>query len=958
MEAAAKTNKKKPSLAKRILKWSGFSFLVLLILLIALPLIFQKKIFNAIIAEANKSLTADLSIEDYNLKLISTFPNLVLELKEVKITGRNEFAGVNLINAGTIQAKLNLRSVFTDEIKIERIALKDANIDVRITKEGLANYDITVPDSVQVEDAEPTKFALNLKSYSIENTNINYVDEQGNMRAVITQLNHSGSGDLTQDVVDFETKTSIESTTVFMDGIPYLLGTHVEAVFNLLMENTELGTRITLKENELKLNDFATAYNGWIEMTDDYMDFDLNLDASKSTFASFLSLMPSVYKTGYESMITKGSFELNGYLKGKMTDSDMPGFLFEMLVSDASFSYPDLPSGFKNIFIDVTAKREAGSNLDNTIVDVKKFNIDFLENTIRADFFLTSLMSDPNIKSNVRAKVNLGTLDKVMPMMPGESYKGKLDADMHFNGRMSAIDQERYEDFEARGFLKLLDFEYNSPDFTKPILVHEMDMEFSPRFLAVKNADLEIGNSDLKLDGRVDNYMAYMFRDELLQGDFNLNSKHIDLNDLMGVSAESTSTEEAAPTTSTEDSYVLPSNLDVKLRANVGQLDYDGMTFTNLKGGVGLKESVASLSNVQMNAFGGAMGMDGTYDTRNAKEPKVDFKYRMTEVEVRELTSQFLTIEKLMPIAKHVDGRLSTNFTINSALTSNLDLILESLTGGGDFSMKLLKIGDFEPLNKLSNELRMPELSSQTMRDVAASFFIKDGKINVKPFNLKMDKIKVEKIQGWTSLTQNISYTMTMLVPKEMIPGDIIKRIEQGLGQLGGVAQKLNLGKLPALIPVDVKIGGTVKKPEITTDFEQSIKRLTGNLKDQATELVNQTIDKVKDSVTTIITDKVDEVKSDLIERKNKLMADAQKQADQVKAAAKKQADALRAEADKQANDLVAAAKNPVEKKIAERSAKEIRDQADAKAKKIEDEANKRADQIMKEAQDKADKLQ
>jgi hypothetical protein len=957
MNSNQQTNKKKASLVKRILKWSGISFLVLIILLIALPLIFQKKIFNAIIEEANLSLRADVSIEDYDLTLISTFPNMILELKEVKITGRDEFAGVDLIDAGTIEAKLNLRSVFSDEIKIERIALKDANINVMITKDGLANYDIAIPDSVQVEQTEPTKFALNLKSYSIENTNINYEDKAGNMSMVITQMNHSGSGDLTQDVVDFETKTTIEAMTFIMDGIPYLVGTHTDAVFNVLMENTEKGTRFTLKENELKLNDFATSYNGWVEMTDDYMDFDLNLDASKSTFASFLSLMPSVYRTGYESMITKGSFEMNGYLKGKMTETDMPGFLFELLVSDASFSYPDLPSGFRNIFIDVTAKREAGPNLDNTSVDVKKINIDFLENTIRADFFLTSLMSDPNIKSNVLAKVNLGTLDQVMPMLPGESYKGKLDADMHFNGRMSAIEQERYEDFEARGFLKLMGFEYNSPDFTKPILVHEMDMEFSPKFLAVNKADLEIGESDMKLNGRVDNYMAYMFRDELLQGDFNLDSKYMNLDELMGVSVES-SPAEVADSNASDDDYSLPANLDVNLRANIGKLDYDGMTFTNLTGGVGLKESVASLNNVQMNAFGGAMGMDGTYDTRNAKEPKVDFKYRMTEVDVRELTKQFLTIEKLMPIAKHVDGRLSTNFTLNSALTSNLDLILESLSGGGDFSMKLLKIGDFEPLNKLSNELRMPELSSQTLRDVAASFFIKDGKINVKPFNLKMDKIKVDKIQGWTSLTQNINYTMTMLVPKEMIPGDIIKRIEQGLGQLGGVAQKLNLGTLPAFIPVDVKIGGTVKSPEITTDFEQSIKRLTGNLKDQVTDVVNQTIDKVKDSVTTIVNDKVDEVKTDLIERKNKLLADAQKQADQVKAAAKKQADVVRAEANKKADELVAAASNPVEKKIAERSAKEIREQAENKAKKIEDEASKKADQIMNEAREKGDKLQ
>jgi uncharacterized protein involved in outer membrane biogenesis len=100
MNSNQQTNKKKASLVKRILKWSGISFLVLIILLIALPLIFQKKIFNAIIEEANLSLRADVSIEDYDLTLISTFPNMILELKEVKITGRDEFAGVDLIDAG------------------------------------------------------------------------------------------------------------------------------------------------------------------------------------------------------------------------------------------------------------------------------------------------------------------------------------------------------------------------------------------------------------------------------------------------------------------------------------------------------------------------------------------------------------------------------------------------------------------------------------------------------------------------------------------------------------------------------------------------------------------------------------------------------------------------------------------------------------------------------------------
>ncbi len=913
-----------------------------------------------VLDEANKNLLADVSIADYDLTLVSSFPNLILELKEVKISGRDDFEGVDLIDATTIEAKLNLRSLFSDQIKIDRIRLTDANINVQITRDGKANYDITLPDSLVQEDVEPSKFALQLKSYELKNVNLNYNDASDGTQVVVTQLNHKGSGDLTQDVVDFETTTSIEALTLISGGVPYLLGTHTEAIFNLLLETNDDNMRITLKENELKLNNFTTSYKGSINMTDEYMDFDLNLDASRATFASFLSLIPSVYRTGYESMITKGTFALNGYIKGKMTETSTPGFLFELLVNDASFSYPDLPSGFKNIQIDVTAKRQAGPNLDNTTVDIKKFNLDFLQNTIRADVFLTNLMTDPNIKSNIVAKVDLNTLDQVMPMMPGESYTGKMDGDMHFAGRMSAIEQERYEDFHASGYLKLNEFKYTSQDFTKPVIIHEAEMEFSPKFLALKKSTVEIGESDFKMDGRLDNYMAYMFKDELLQGSFNLNSNFMNLDELMGVSPSSesskTETESAAPTS--EEPYLVPANLDVKLNANIGKLKYDGMQFQNIKGAVNIKESVASLDKVQMSAFGGTMGIDGSYNTKNAKEPKVNFDYAMRDVDVKALSDQFLTIEKLVPVMKHIDGRLNTNFSLNSSLTSNLDFVLESLTGLGNFSMKTLKIGGFEPLSRLSNELKMPQLSSQTLKDVAASFAIEDGKINVKPFDLKMDKIRIEKIQGWTSLTQNINYTMTMMVPKEMIPNDIIKSIEQGLSQLGGVAKKLNITGLPAFIPVKVNIGGTVQKPEVKTDFRESIQRLTGNLKDQVKDLLKDKINQVKDTVNKVVTDKVEEVKSDLLERKQKLIDDAQKQADQVKVVAKRQADALRTEANKRADDLVSAARNPIEKAAAERTARGIREEGEKNAKKIEDEANKRADQIMREARDRADKLQ
>jgi uncharacterized protein involved in outer membrane biogenesis len=69
-----KSQKKKKSLFKRILKWTGISFLLLLIALILIPIFFKDQLKQMVIDEVNKNLNAKLTIGDFDLTFISTFP--------------------------------------------------------------------------------------------------------------------------------------------------------------------------------------------------------------------------------------------------------------------------------------------------------------------------------------------------------------------------------------------------------------------------------------------------------------------------------------------------------------------------------------------------------------------------------------------------------------------------------------------------------------------------------------------------------------------------------------------------------------------------------------------------------------------------------------------------------------------------------------------------------------------
>jgi hypothetical protein len=358
-----------------------------------------------------------------------------------------------------------------------------------------------------------------------------------------------------------------------------------------------------------------------------------------------------------------------------------------------------------------------------------------------------------------------------------------------------------------------------------------------------------------------------------------------------------------------------------------------------------------------MNTMGGSVAMKGSFDTKNPEKPHVNFGYDLKDLDIKTLADNFLTIEKFAPVAKYAQGKISTSLSLEGDMTENLDMVLETLTGGGNFFTNQVTISGFEPLSKLASEIKMPQLASQTLNNVRANFEFIDGKMHVKPFDVKLGKITSD-IHGWTSFTTDIDYKMKMNVPKDQIPAEMIKIVEQAIGKINNVVPQLNIKGLPDIIPVNINIGGTVTKPIIKTDFKESLMAASGNIKDQVKEIIDEKIQEVKDTVTKVVTEKVEEVKEDLIERKNKIMADAQKQADRIKAEAKKQGDAIRREADKQASDLVAGASNPIEKKLREKSADELRKQADSKAKKLEDEAAKKADKIMADAKAQADRLE
>jgi hypothetical protein len=966
MSENAKTTQPKKSLLKKILKWTGITFLLLIVLMICIPIIFKDDIKKLVLKEVNKSLKADVSIQDIDLTFISTFPAITIELTDVTVVGRTAFKGVELAAIKSFSAHVGFWDIVSgDQIEIDEIHLSDARFDVRVDPKGMANYDIVIPteELPKEEQEEPSSFKLSLNEYSLTNVAIRYDDQASDLFADIVNLNHTGSGDLTADVIDFNTETTIDSLTYKMDGLTYLSHVKTKAIANLLMEFSETSSKFTFRENEFELNNFKTSLAGSYEMFAKHDQMDLTMNTNNIAFKDLLSLVPSFYQSGYESMIAKGNVQMKAMVKGKMDDKNLPGWDVGLQVKNAQIKYAGVPSSINNIVVDAGSAFEGGSDLDKMTLDVNKFHADFVGNVIDANLKMRNPMTDPLIDSKVKAKVNLASIGKVMPLATGESYQGKLNADVVLNGRMSAIEKENYEAFQAKGIVELFGMNYKSADLNEQVAIEKMTLRFSPKNLSLEKMDAKMGKSDFSLNGTIDNYLGYFFRNELLKGQFDFNSNYLDIDQIMGVTTTAstpaatteTASSEPAPVAADTEPILIPENVDFTLNSNLKKVHYNGIDVTNIKGNIGLKEEVAALNNLTMNALGGTVGLTGSYNSKDHHKPAIDFGYNLGNIDVQQLSKNFLTIKKLAPIAEYAQGKISSKLTLKSDLTKALEPVYTSLTGSGDLFTNMITLSGFEPMKKIGESLNMNKLSNQTIKDVKAYFSMANGKIKLKPFTVKMEGIETE-ISGTSSIDQSIDYVLNMNVPKEKIPAELIKAAEQGLSKINGVIPKLNVATFPAMIKVTTLVGGTFTKPVIKTNFKEALLKATGNMKEN---IVNSVKEKVKDTVRAVIDNKIKEVKEDLNAKKQAILDDAQKQADRVKLEGQKAGDAIRKEAENQcANLMNEAGSNPIKKKAAEISCKQIKKTADNKAQKVSDEANEKADAIMTKAREKANAIQ
>jgi hypothetical protein len=205
----------------------------------------------------------------------------------------------------------------------------------------------------------------------------------------------------------------------------------------------------------------------------------------------------------------------------------------------------------------------------------------------------------------------------------------------------------------------------------------------------------------------------------------------------------------------------------------------------------------------------------------------------------------FNTVQKLMPIGKFLAGKLSSQLNLSGKLGENMMPDLNTLTGVGNVLMLEGVLSSFAPLDKISQTLNVNTLKNISAKDIKTFFEFANGNVLIKPFTVKVKDIEME-IGGLHGLTQSMDYTINMKIPRAMMG-------EKGNTLVNNLTQQINAKGVPIkvgdIVPIQIKVGGSITSPTIKTDLKQTTTSLTQDIKNQAIDFAKAKADSAKAAI-------------------------------------------------------------------------------------------------------------
>lgn len=802
--------------------------LLVLILLIAgslglITTVLQDEVGNTIIAEINKQIKSELTVNKVELTVFSSFPNASADLRGVVLMDNRD--GV-LLEADKLAFRMSLLSLLGKKILIKSIAAENGALTVHLDRRGNPNYDIFRP--ADDNDADTSDRIIDLESATFRNIELIYSDESKNT-VVYALVKHADfSGAFSAEKFSLSSKADIATRFAEQDGLRYLAGKSIQYDARVAVNLRE---KVYTMENvvlDIESNRFKV--DGKVEMWKEGPYFDLRLDAEKGSVASVIQFLPESYQSAFGDFRSSGKFFFNAAIKGLYSPRLDPGVQASFRLEEGRIESPRLSNPIQEVSF--SARFSNGKFRDRqgavfAIEDFKGyFNRELLELKLRAEN-----LNDPVVDFQ---------FDGVLPM---NSVYGLFG-----NPGISAGDGEveiknltvagRYEDMLNPSRIASVklggELEFDDAALVingEKMLLDRGNVKIEGNLLVFSDIKLDGAGSDILLNGTAFNVLPVLFSDSLntneaaLEFRATLMSSNLDIDRLMAISAVTADSNQVGR--ETFDSLKVAQNLrrerisrllEGVFDARIARFNYGKIEGANFSGKLELAGNELIIRGAA-DAMKGAFDLDGTITLEG--KPYLRTRLKAKNVDITEFFRQCDDFGQSMLQSKHIKGRLDAQIAIYVYWDETGSFLGERLRVLGDINISSGELNRFEMLENFSSFVNVNDLRQIRFTRLQNFFSVRNRTLYLPAMFIQSNALNLT-VGGEHSFDNKFRYNLK--VNAGQVLAERLKSHDPGLSPKKARQNGwFNLYYTIFGTPEDYQFKSD--KRQVRSDFEQSIER-------------------------------------------------------------------------------------------------------------------------------------
>mgnify|MGYP003292214342 FL=1 len=415
--------------------------------------------------------------------------------------------------------------------------------------------------------------------------------------------------------------------------------------------------------------------------------------------------------------------------------------------------------------------------------DVDLTDIHYAQDSLEVDLPIANAkLQIPNQSSHKR-RANRSSLSAAIELNAQQAYMSMVDemevsaqqlyltASAAYNKKGENILQQ----WNPRLVVDIKQGELNLPNrLPEKVYIPSIDFSYSNRKMAIQEAEVVMGRSDLSLKGEIRNIGRWLRHKAVLEGQLDITSTHCDANQLLEwFSAESGAEEQEQVASepipeqqkdTTMTPFLVPTDVNLALNTHIHEVEVFNQVAKDLKGGIYINDGTVVLDEVGFVCRAAKLQLTAMYRTPRANHLYVGLDYHMIDVDIDELLSIIPEVEQMVPMLSSFKGQAEFHLAAETYLNSQYQPKMSTLRGAASLTGKDLVVLDGETFSTISKLLLFSKKTENKIDSINAEMTIYKNQIDLYPLCVQMDNYMVA-LGGRHNTNMTFNYDINVLKP-------------------------------------------------------------------------------------------------------------------------------------------------------------------------------------------------